>query len=133
MFNIFVTIKHSYSGSFIRANSHSNEEMKHITRFVNIILTMSCIFHVGNIINNILNPDLPEISVYKKELNEIDFPLSFLICIDQLQNDTSKYVEVGYKNVWKFYKGESMYNASITGWRGHTENGSKYDTVEGFF
>ena len=94
---------------------------------------MSCIFHVGNIINNILNPDLPEISVYKKELKDIDFPLSFLICIDQLQNDTSKYVEVGYKNVWKFYKGESMYNASITGWRGHTENGSKYDAVEGFF
>ena len=50
-----------------------------------------------------------------------------------LPQNLSKLETVGYKNVWKFYKGESMYNASITGWRGHTENGSKYDAVEGFF
>ena len=35
------------------------------------------------------------------------------------------------KVFYRFYKGESIFNNSIFGWRGHKINGSKYDTVEG--
>ena len=106
-------------------------KMKFITRFTSMILSLSCILHIGFIIKDILYPDLPEISIYKQDLKDIEFPVSFIICVDQLENDTLKYQEVGYKNVWRFYMGESMHNESIIGWRGHVENGTKYDTVEG--
>ena len=106
--------------------------MKLITRFINIVLISSCVFHVGNIVNDILNPNLPEISVYKKDLKDIEFPLSFLICIDQLVNADFKYKEVGYENKYRFFIAESIHNKSIIGWRGHMKNGSTYDTVEGF-
>ena len=106
--------------------------MKLITRFINIVLISSCVFHVGNIVNDILNPNLPEISVYKKDLKDIEFPLSFLICIDQLVNADFKYKEVGYDNKYRFFIGESIHNKSVIGWRGHMKNGSTYDKVEGF-
>ena len=101
------------------------------SNFISIILVVIFVFHVGFIINNIINPEIPEISISKKNLQEIEFPLSFLICINQHNNDSAKYKEVGYKSVYRFYKGESIFNNSIFGWRGHKINGSKYDTVEG--
>ena len=105
--------------------------MKPTLSFINIILVVTFVFHVGFIINNIVNPDLPEISISKKNLHDIEFPLSFLICINQHDNDSLKYKEVGYQSVYRFYKGESMFNESIFGWRGHNENESEYHTVEG--
>ena len=106
--------------------------MKLITRLISLILTLGCIFNIGFIINNNVNPELPVLSVHQKNIKDIEFPLSFLICIDQIVNDTTKYREVGYNNVYRFYIGESRHNESVIGWRGHMINGSKYNTVEGF-
>ena len=106
--------------------------MKLITKLISLILTLGCIFNVGYIINNNVNPELPVLSVYEKNLQDVEFPLSCLICIDQLVNDTTKYREVGYSNVYRFYIGESMHNESVIGWRGHMRNGSIYKSVEGF-
>ena len=105
--------------------------MKPTTHFISIILVLTFVFHVGFIINNIVNPKLPEISVSTRDLQDIEFPLSFLICINQHNFDAAKYREVGYNNVYRFYIGESMHNESIIGWRGHRKNGFEYDTVEG--
>ena len=37
----------------------------------------------------------------------------------------------GYENIWRYFSGQSMYNGSIYGWAGHTEDGKVVSTVEG--
>ena len=87
--------------------------------------------HVGILIYSKVNPDLPEVKYYKKNLKEIDFPIAFQICITENNNDTSKYHDLGYMDLWEFFNGKSMFNDSIVGWAGHTENGSLIGSVEG--
>ena len=77
------------------------------------------------------NPNLPEIKVYKKNLEEIEFPFSFLLCAYDLQNDTVKYNKMGYKDEVDFFRGRSKFNSSLVGWGGHTENGSYIGTAQG--
>ena len=38
---------------------------------------------------------------------------------------------MGYESDVAFFKGKSMYNESLYGWSGHTENGSTISNVEG--
>ena len=39
------------------------------------------IAHVGYIIHELIYPEFPEIVNYKKNLNEIEFPIVFKICV----------------------------------------------------
>ena len=41
------------------------------------------------------------------------------------------YPKFGYENQDKFFQGISMFNSSIIGWNGHTENGSTVGDIEG--
>ena len=54
----------------------------------------------------------------------IDFPIIFKICVDETVNKSSRYKNVGYQDSFDFFNGQSMYNSSIFGWTGHTQNGS---------
>ena len=97
-----------------------------------VILCLAFIIHVCVLIHNKLNPDIPDIKHYKKDLKEIDFPLAFQICIhEKIYNDTKKFKDLGYFDLLSFFSGTSMFNDSIVGWTGHTENGSSMATVEG--
>ena len=78
-----------------------------------------------------LFPDLPDIKNYKKELKDIDFPVSFVICIDEHNDTNKKFREFGYNDSYAFFNGESRFNSSIIGWSGHTMNGSTFESVEG--
>ena len=53
---------------------------------VNDLLTiaMSVVFigHLGYIVYDIIYPRFPEIVNYKKELSEIEYPVTFKICVD---------------------------------------------------
>ena len=102
-----------------------------ITTIIQIFLTLSCIIHVGYILHYILNPELPEIRVYKKHLKDINFPISFLICATNYMNHSGPYQEIGYSKISNFFKGISKFNDSIVGWKGHRLNGSIYGTAEG--
>ena len=42
--------------------------------------TLIFIIHIIYLVNMTLYPDLPDIKNYKKELKDIDFPVSFVIC-----------------------------------------------------
>ena len=100
---------------------------------LNFILIVICIYHVSNIIYKNINPDVPEILIYEKKLNEIDFPISFLICLNEFDNDTHKYRKVGFNNVQDLFLGRRMkYNSTLKrtviekykkGWKGHKVNG----------
>ena len=97
----------------------------------NVIFLVACVVHV--FVNGYyeLYPDLPSIRVLKKSLHDIDFPLAFTLCISEISNSLDRYRDVGYLNYRYFFKGKSMYNSSLHGWSGHTENGSTIASVEG--
>ena len=70
------------------------------------------IAHVGYIIHELIYPEFPEIVNYKKNLNEIEFPIVFKICANEANTtiDAEKFHEVGYRDLYKFYQGQSLYN-----------------------
>ena len=97
---------------------------------ISFTLTIICVYHVSNIVYNNIYPDVPEILVYEKKLNEIEFPISFLLCLNQFENDTLKFRKFSYKNVQDFFIGQRMYNARLKGWKGHKVDGSVVELEE---
>ena len=97
-----------------------------------ITLALAFIIHVSSIINNLLYPDLPTFKHYSKNLKDIDFPIAFRICAEKLQDEEQKFNSVGYRNMWDFFLGKSMYGSAY-GWAGHSKNGSIIGPVEGHF
>ena len=106
-----------------------------INRIVNCLLVVACGLHVGYIVLNILNPEFPQVRIYKEQLKNIEFPISFQICVNEfnLTNATNeKYHKYGYDGLLEYFKGESRYNSTIVGWTGHKQNHSTDTfTVEG--
>ena len=78
-----------------------------------------------------LYPNLPDIRIYKTDLQKIDFPIVFKMCATETQNSTARYTNVGYEDSFDFFKGVSRYNKSLYGWSGHHENGSTIASVKG--
>ena len=98
---------------------------------IKVVIIISCASHICFLFYNTVHPDLPDIKVYQKRLDEVEFPLSFLLCVHEMVHVTGRYKKLGYSNDWDFFTGKSRYNESIYGWGGHTENGSSYGSVEG--
>ena len=94
------------------------------------ILPIACVVHIGFIGYNIVYPDIPSIHVYDKQLSEIDFPISFRVCAHE-SNKSKEYKKYGYYGKGEFFSGKSMYNKSLIGWAGHSENGSTLSTFKG--
>ena len=106
-----------------------------INRIVNCLLVVACGLHVGYIVLSIVNPEFPQVRLYKEQLRNVEFPISFQICVTEfnLSNATNKkYSEYGYDGLLEYFKGESRYNSTIVGWAGHKQNHSTATfTVEG--
>ena len=95
------------------------------------ILVIICVFHICSIVYLNANPRLPNIIKYKKDIEDIEFPISFILCINPKKNGVEKMKTFGYLDEWSFFFGKSMFNDSIIGWAGHSKNGSIYETAEG--
>ena len=95
------------------------------------ILVIVCVVHICSIVYFKANPVLPDIMKYKKNIEDIDFPISFIICINSKNKGIEKMNKNGYLDEWYFFSGESRINDSIIGWAGHSENGPIYETAEG--
>ena len=111
-------------------NFNSSIGMKNLFRAVMSIIFLA---HVSYLLYDIISPEFPEIVNYKKDLNEIEYPITFKICVNELNLSIAneKYQKYGYDDLWQFYYGRSMYDSSIFGWAGHTENGSTIAPTEG--
>ena len=103
---------------------------KNINRLT-FILLIACAVHIVWISINIIDPKLPEIRQYKKDLKEIDFPASFQICVDEINPNNSRFKDFGYEGLHEFFKGVSRFNSSLVGWAGHRDNKSNFESVEG--
>ena len=86
---------------------------------------------------SIFNPEIPDVESSQRDLEDIEFPISFRICIHHLEAPiikNQKFKDAGYKNYYAFFKGRSLYNKSHYGFLGHLENGStKFASFEGNF
>ena len=66
-----------------------------------------------------------------KALHELDeFPVSFQLCVKEQNNPHTRYIKLGYDNIWSFYKGTTGFEGVWVGWAGH-ENHSTMSSVKG--
>ena len=107
--------------------------LKYITVTTNLMLTLFCLLHISLNAHQMLYPNLPDIRIYKTDLQKIDFPIVFKMCATETQNSTARYTNVGYENSFDFFQGVSMYNKSLYGWSGHYKNGSTIASVKGIY
>jgi hypothetical protein len=77
-----------------------------------------------------INPPQTETLMEVRKLENVEFPVNFKICFKPGLNIT-KAKKFGYESVSRYFKGCSMYNESVIGWAGHTEDGAVLSTPEG--
>ena len=108
-------------------------DIKKAVAFFNIFFFIIFLIHICSIGYHILYPEVPEIVVYKRNLREVDFPMTFRLCVHELNDTRSRYQRFGYRHYGDFFRGRSMYNDSVYGWAGHSKNGSVLGNVEGTY
>ena len=98
---------------------------------INSVFTLVFLVHAAFIGYGIKYPDQPSIKLYKKDVNELDsFPISFKICVKELENPSERYKKVGYSNKWNFFRGIPDSSGSLIGWSGN-KTGITRTSVEG--
>ena len=99
---------------------------------INVVFLIVLIIHVFLVAFSMIYPSTPSVKVYKKTYNEIDFPISIKICAtEDRDRDIKRHNVTGYQRSFKFFMGQSMYNGSLFGWRGHSKNGSILGSTQG--
>ena len=105
--------------------------VERIVAFINVFFSVIFLMHISVLMYTILYPEIPEILVSKKNLNEIEFPMTFRICAFELNDTVSRYQSFGYAHYGDYFRGRSMFNDTLYGWAGHDHNGSVLGNVEG--
>ena len=103
-----------------------------IQYFINILFFVVFLVHVSLVAFNSMNPANPSIKVYKQKLEELEYyPISLKLCAKKASSVDNVFRKFGYSHDYKFFIGESCYNASIKGWNGHTKNGTTIASLNG--
>ena len=102
-----------------------------ISPIINFVLAVACLSHI--IINayNILYPEIPSFKVYEKELGNIDFPISFKLCVREISNMNKRYKKYGYEAPFDFFVGKSYLEESYVGWNGGFDDNRSSGHVKG--
>ena len=106
--------------------------LRRIIYFLNFFLLIICIINSCQVVDRLLHPELPSTRKSETDLKDIEFPLSFRICLYKLKDINKRYQKLGYKDVYKFFLGRSRFNNSRFGWNGHTEKGGIIGSTEGY-
>mgnify|MGYP001225323635 FL=1 len=106
-------------------------DIEKVVAFINVFFSVIFLIHISAIGYDILYPEVPEIVVNKRNLNDIDFPMTFRICAFELDDTVSRYQSFGYDGYQDFFRGKSSFNDTLYGWAGHDQNGSVLGNVEG--
>ena len=84
--------------------------VKHVSLVIHFILGILCLLHVVILIYDEFHPSLPLVEILEKNLDEIEFPLTFKICIlgaKDKENNRNMYNQFGYKDNVDFFMGFS--------------------------
>ena len=122
-FSMDIHLQHNYF--------NMNPVYDNLVRALNFIFVFVFIVHITTIVYQDLNPRHPSIKSYSKDLKDIEFPISFKLCVGERENATDKFRRLGYTNEMDFYHGRSRFNETILGWNGHTETMSTVGSIEG--
>ena len=108
---------------------------RNIKNSINAIFLILFITHLSIICYQSLNPNVPSIRVFKQDLNHIDFPINFKVCVHELENITARYQNVGYRDNYYFYLGIGISKFHprpfVGGWYGHTEDNKTLGYLKG--
>ena len=104
---------------------------KNMKIVINICLLVMSIVHISLILKESLNPEIPSLQINHKNIEDIQFPIIFKVCVHEefeengmFRENNDKFNKFGYENKIKFDAGESMFNSGLFGFNGHSENGS---------
>ena len=99
---------------------------------VNVVFLIALCIHVFFITYSMIHPSIPTIKIYEKSLSEIEFPISIKLCaLEDTESDVMRHNTSGYERNFRFFLGQSMFNKSLIGWSGHTQDGSFLGSVKG--
>ena len=90
------------------------------------------IIQFGIVLNGFIYPSMTNTVVHENNLQELDFPLVFKICVQPAFNLTA-LEEAGYDTKYgsfRYFVGRSKYNRSVYGWAGHTNTSGVVASVE---
>ena len=96
----------------------------------NIIFVGVFVVHFSTIAYEMKHPKNPSVLIRKTDLRNIDFPVALKICIADANNN-EKFQKLGYADLYSLFIGQSMFNKSLVGWNGHTQNFSTLMSVRG--
>ena len=82
-------------------------KMRRLTFFLNLVFLICFLVHIMSIGYTLKYPEYPSTVINNKELKDIEFPISFQLCIKELENVEKRYRNIGYKNFGDFFKGVS--------------------------
>ena len=68
--------------------------------------------------------------IEKVNFDELEFSVLFKVCFKPAFH-SKKLEENCYGDIWRYFKGESKYNRSISGWAGHTTDGGVISSPQG--
>ena len=99
----------------------------------NLIFGLAFIIHVISIWYNLVHPEHPSVWIYKMNLRDIEFPITFDLCVQEKEEPFERFNNVGYSNKYNYFRGKSNYekHEHFYGWSGHTETGSTLSSVQG--
>ena len=95
-----------------------------------IIVMVAFVVHFSVIAYEMKYPKYPSIMIRKTDLRNIDFPVVFKFCVGDVENN-EKFQRLGYADRYDVFMGNSMFNNSLVGWNGHTQNFSTLMPVRG--
>ena len=97
-----------------------------------IIFMVAFVVHFSTIAYELKHPKHPNIRIRKTALRNIDFPVIFKFCVGDVKNKERERIQkLGYVNRYHVFMGSSMFNQSLVGWNGHTQNFSTLMSVRG--
>ena len=99
--------------------------------FFNILFFCVFLGHILRIGFKLKNPEIPSVKMYKRELKDIEFPLTFKLCLLENKTSSERYKRLGYDNANGFYAGQSMFDSKYVGWNGHSSNKTTFASVQG--
>lgn len=102
-----------------------------LSHSVNLFFFIAFTIHMIFISYKQKYPEDPSVKIYKRQLNDIVFPITLKFCMKELKNSSMRYRKYGYLNVWPFFVGQKKGGGKFFGWNGHAQNGSTIGTVQG--
>ena len=109
---------------FIRYLSQKSLHLLYLGCFTIFIVQMSFLIYSR------VHPSQTISSTKQRQLEEIDFPVAFKICIKPAY-DVLELNRAGYFSAWDYFVGCSKYNGFLMGWAGHTQDGKAVSNVSG--